>query len=204
MDPQLDLQGIHHEGDCPKSSLCSWVYDSRVDDALSISALIQSGSSVDEKCEMVGRTALMLCAQKGWTDCVSVLLALGADAKIKDEFGRDALMLALIARKVECAKLLAPVSNTRSRDADGRSALALALCHAPHKIDADLLGALWSVGSDRCVGRDGKSAKDFAKEGDAIEAYLQFEQFKVATIESRCLGRSVPSGARASKRSRAI
>lgn len=204
MDPQIDLQGIHWEGDCLKSSLCSWVYGSRSDTADELAALIESGSPVDAKCEMVGRTALMLCAQKGWTDCVLTLLAHGADAKIKDEFGRDALMLSLIARKVECAKMLAPVSDTRARDADGRSALALALCHAPHKIDADLLSVLWSVGSDRCVGRDGKSAKDFAKEGDAIEAYREFEQFKVAALESRFLGRSVPSALPAARRSHAI
>ena len=92
---------------------------------------LSRGADPGGACPWTGRSVLMLCAQRGWSRCAATLLRAGADPKKRDQYGRDALMLALIAREVECAKILAPVSRPRWRDAKGRSAMALAALHAP-------------------------------------------------------------------------
>lgn len=172
-------------------SLCDGIYACRGEGEPlgDLREAIAAGADLDERCAHVGRTPLMLCAQKGWTGCVAVLLGAGANPLLRDELGRDALMLSLIARKVECARVLAPRSDLRARDVDGRAALALAMIHAPHKVDARLLAMLWKPGVDRWRDINGMHACDWAiaKEVAALPEWLCFKR---AAIEARALGKA--------------
>jgi hypothetical protein len=190
------IEGAIEGSSMPTSKLCdiaNGVKDGSPEPLDRVMSALAGGASPNETCPWTGRGALMLCAQRGWTRCVAALLEAGADPGMRDAHGRDALMLALIAREVECAKALAPVSRSRMRDAKGRCALALAALHAPHRADAALMRMLWTPGADRWADCEGKTAMDYAREGgmDSVD----FKGFKRAAVEARALGR-----ARSSKR----
>jgi hypothetical protein len=171
-------------------SLCEWIYASKgvYDPVEALRSIMGQVKELGERCVHVGRTPLMLCAQKGWSACVLELLAAGACPDERDEQNRDALMLSLIARKVDCARLLAPLANLRARDKDGRAPLALAVIHAPHRVDFDLLAMLWRPGVDRWRGTDGKTACDWAQDKD-VAVMPEWLCFKNAAMEARILGR---------------
>lgn len=178
-------------------SLCDWIYAARrgaetmeaMETIEELRLFLPSVSSLDERCRHVGRTPLMLCAQKGWVGCVSELLLAGADATLRDEQGRDALMLSLIVRKVNCAKILAPKSSLRARDVDGRTAFSLSMIHAPHRVDAELLSLLWKPGVDRWRAADGKTACDWALDKE-VPALSEWLDHKRSALEARILSRA--------------
>lgn len=171
-----------------KPSLCALIYGARSEEPLELlSEALASGADPGERCREMGRTPLMLAAQKGWEESVALLLRAGADPGFRDEFGRDALMLSLIARKVGCAKLLAGRSDASAVDAQGRNALALAAKHAPHLADAGLLAMLWTEGAESALGADGKCAMDYGREGE-MACLSEFESFVASRCEARQIG----------------
>lgn len=172
-------------------SMCEMLYEAKNEEPYDVLyVLLSEGCQVAERCVHMGRTPLMLCAQKGWKRSVEALLSHGANPRERDDSGRDALMLALIARRVECAKILAPVSNLRWRDKDGRCALALAALHASHKADKELWEKLWAPGSDRWVDSEGRSALCWVIERNEPTA-TDWMMGKRVSIEARALGMSM-------------
>ncbi|WP_288609582.1 ankyrin repeat domain-containing protein [uncultured Victivallis sp.] len=53
--------------------------------------ILGSGTRIDA-CDILGQTALMYAAKRGNLELVRLLLAAGADASLKDVFGKDALV----------------------------------------------------------------------------------------------------------------
>jgi hypothetical protein len=65
----------------------------RWDDAATVRELLKSGARIDARA-WDGGTALMRAAEKGSPEIVSLLLAAGANVKLTNEFGSDAMMSA--------------------------------------------------------------------------------------------------------------
>lgn len=71
-------------------------------------------------------TALSLAAHFGFDECVRLLLEAQADAGIADTAGHTPLMSAAIQDRVDCLKLLFPVSDHAALNKQGRGILAVA------------------------------------------------------------------------------
>jgi len=71
---------------------------------------LQAGAAVNSK-DIYGRTALMLAAYHGRTDCIKLLIEAGADVDDKDSDGRTALTIAVDRDHTECVKLLKYVAR---------------------------------------------------------------------------------------------
>ena len=57
----------------------------------SVELLLAHGADTDLKSDYYGRTALMFAAYRNYPDIITALLSHGADDKIKDTYGKDAL-----------------------------------------------------------------------------------------------------------------
>ena len=80
---------------------------------------IDSGTDIAEADES-GQTALHFAADRGFAECVSLLLDNGADANSTDREGISVLQAAVIGGDVECVRLLLQAgADPDHRDADG-------------------------------------------------------------------------------------
>jgi ankyrin repeat protein len=75
---------------------------------------------------MQGRTALMIAAWEGHTEIVKLLFEKGADIKVKDNFGRTALMMAASGHTNVVKFLLEKSANVNDKDNIGGTALMIA------------------------------------------------------------------------------
>ena len=71
-----------------------------------------------------GCSALLFASTKGHVECIKLLLAAGADANQDDEkFGNTPLMVAIVEKQTECARILLPTSDLLVTNRDGQTAL---------------------------------------------------------------------------------
>ncbi|XP_012930891.2 ankyrin repeat domain-containing protein 35 [Heterocephalus glaber] len=89
-----------------------------------VAALASRKSARPSKLDSNGQSPFHLAASKGLTECLSVLLANGADINSKNEDGSTALHLATISCQPQCVKiLLQHGANEDAVDAENRSPL---------------------------------------------------------------------------------
>ncbi|MBS1781481.1 MAG: ankyrin repeat domain-containing protein [Bacteroidetes bacterium] len=144
-----------------------------------IKALIDAKSELNWTHPANGYTALIGAAHWGNADAIKLLLAAGADVKMKDKFGRTILSEAVTCGKLEVVKLLveggADPNEKYSFAAQPQSALmALIPAYSPaEKINnlAEIRGKMQGIGftfSDNFINQ---KESDFSSLGD-IAAYL--------------------------------
>jgi ankyrin repeat protein len=144
-----------------------------------ITALIDAKSELNWAHPANGYTALIGAAHWGNTDAIRLLLAAGADVKIKDRFGRTILSEAVTCGKIEVVKLLveggADPNEKYSFATQPQSALmALIAAYSPAdkvKNLSEVRGKMQSAGfifSDNFINQ---KETDFSPLGD-IAAYL--------------------------------
>ncbi|XP_004647897.1 ankyrin repeat domain-containing protein 35 isoform X2 [Octodon degus] len=89
-----------------------------------VAALASRKSARPTKLDSNGQSPFHLAASKGLTECLSILLANGADINSKNEDGSTALHLATISCQPQCVKvLLQHGANEDAVDAENRSPL---------------------------------------------------------------------------------
>ncbi|KAM6219053.1 ankyrin repeat domain-containing protein 35 isoform 2-T2 [Rhynchocyon petersi] len=89
-----------------------------------VAALASRKSARPTKLDSHGQSPFHLAASKGLTECLTILLANGADINSKNEDGSTALHLATISCQPQCVKvLLQHGANEDAVDADNRSPL---------------------------------------------------------------------------------
>jgi ankyrin repeat protein len=111
----------------------------------------------DDKIDRDGRTALMLSAQYGHTECVQALLDAGDDKDKLDIDGRTALMLAARYGHTECVEALLDAGTDKDKiDIDGRTALMLAARYG-HTGCVEALRAKSSATAKSLAATSGKS-----------------------------------------------
>ncbi|ELK29857.1 Ankyrin repeat domain-containing protein 35 [Myotis davidii] len=89
-----------------------------------VAALASRKSSRPTKLDANGQSPFHLAASKGLTECLTILLANGADINSKNEDGSTALHLATISCQPQCVKvLLQHGANEDAVDAENRSPL---------------------------------------------------------------------------------
>ncbi|KAM5256847.1 ankyrin repeat domain-containing protein 35 isoform 2-T2 [Ctenodactylus gundi] len=89
-----------------------------------VTALASRKSARPTKLDSNGQSPFHLAASKGLTECLTVLLASGADINSKNEDGSTALHLATISCQPQCVKvLLQHGANEDAVDAENRSPL---------------------------------------------------------------------------------
>ncbi|XP_075396682.1 ankyrin repeat domain-containing protein 35 [Tenrec ecaudatus] len=89
-----------------------------------VAALASRKSAQPTKLDSNGQSPFHLAASKGLTECLTILLANGADINSKNEDGSSALHLATISCQPQCVKvLLQHGANEDAVDADNRSPL---------------------------------------------------------------------------------
>ena len=91
-----------------------------------------------------GYTALIGAVRADCADCAGVLLSLGADADMADNFGYSPLIHAAATGRTAMAQLLAPAANKDARDNTGSTALM----HAAHNGMTDMVNMLLTAGAD--------------------------------------------------------
>lgn len=89
-----------------------------------VAALASRKSARPTKLDSNGQSPFHLAASKGLTECLTILLANGADINSKNEDGSTALHLATISCQPQCVKvLLQHGANEDAVDAENRSPL---------------------------------------------------------------------------------
>ncbi|XP_066218180.1 ankyrin repeat domain-containing protein 35 isoform X1 [Saccopteryx leptura] len=89
-----------------------------------VAALASRTSARPTKLDLNGQSPFHLAASKGLTECLTILLANGADINSKNEDGSTALHLATISCQPQCVKvLLQHGANEDAVDAENRSPL---------------------------------------------------------------------------------
>ncbi|XP_071827545.1 fibronectin type 3 and ankyrin repeat domains 1 protein-like [Apostichopus japonicus] len=68
--------------------------------------ILETGDNLIDVPDKFGYTPLMVCAQKGLTNIIEVLLPYGADVNAQNSSGKDAMMLASFAGHLEVVQLL--------------------------------------------------------------------------------------------------
>jgi len=71
-----------------------------------IEPLIKKGANIETKDVDYGRTPLMIAAENGKTEAMSILLDMGANINARDDYGYTALTNAIMAQEMESIKLL--------------------------------------------------------------------------------------------------
>ncbi|GFR61876.1 ankyrin repeat-containing protein [Elysia marginata] len=94
--------------------------------------LVHYGADLNVQCEtrswLYGKTATMIAAERGYFECLQVLVAAGADLSITNPCGDTALILAIRWGEIECAKLLIDkmsVDLLNHKNGDGENAFIL-------------------------------------------------------------------------------
>lgn len=89
--------------------------------------LVKCGALINYRSSINGQTALMIAAFCGKLRMVRFLLNVGANAKITDDSGGNALIIAAQNGCLKCLELLLPHSNINTEKYDGGTALILAI-----------------------------------------------------------------------------
>jgi ankyrin repeat protein len=87
--------------------------------------LIANGANIEDR-NNDGRTALILAAEKGYSDTVAMLIANGANINARDKLGRTALIWATVGgRSFDIvAMLILSGTDVNAQDKDGDTPLA--------------------------------------------------------------------------------
>jgi len=125
-------------------------------DAEALALAIAQGGKLDDA-DPYGRTALIMAAfnpeaDRGYPDCVALLLEAGADPNQRMHFGNTALMIAAGAGETEvCQVLLEHGADPRLTNEGGITALRMA--YLTHRID--IVNILQEITQEALLG-DGK------------------------------------------------
>uniref|UniRef100_A0A665V4F7 Uncharacterized protein n=1 Tax=Echeneis naucrates TaxID=173247 RepID=A0A665V4F7_ECHNA len=136
------------------------------------------------KLDSEGKSALHVAAARGHTDCLSVMLAHGADLSVTDAAGLSPLHLAAKNNHIECSKKLLQVKTASGniqtvqllcelkspinlKDADGLPSLLLAAKHAHAEVCSTLLECGAEIDASD---NSGRTALMLAIESNAVSA----------------------------------
>ncbi|AND70620.1 hypothetical protein ATSB10_31660 [Dyella thiooxydans] len=119
---------------------------------------LESGRPVDCR-DSIGRTPLMIAAQKGYLDLCALLLQRGADIHAKDNSGNTALTIAQAADRPDIAELLLAAGGNAATDTPG---------HKTHEIRLELAASGEGSASESSADDD-SSLGDWETE-DPVEA----------------------------------